>query len=717
MTAQEARQRADRMYAMGQELALKAPQGMQLLGPSNLAMSSLRSEATTTDQYRYAKRGWPYAAISPIANRVSREMLRVARPASKQKKMDPLLKMWLPQWVKNPQWASLESLATHPLLDAVNRPNPYMTQQMLMWGLAFSLKATGRCYWWFNQQRDGLQIWYTPAHWIEPDPNSRLRERWLIKPEGYSGEPIPVDGDEIACFAWPDCLNPLASLSAVSAASLTILSDEAIHEAQYTGFQVGQMPNYAFIVGERQDSDGVKRRPQLTKDQREELDQRFRQFFGGPRRHGRPIILDALIEDVKRLSVAPSEMDYMQSMKAVERELEKMIGTNPIMMGEIENANRASATVAEDIFLANQVNPILTMVGQVLTMFVAKSRLFNEKVVAYYQELVARDPELEQKDWHKALDLGAASFDDFRIHRLGLPPLPNGNGRVSRVNMALMTVNVDDQTVEIPVYENTREFKTRITALWDKQYSRNRTQFEAALDAYFRKQAVHIAEQVESGVLQAGLILPVQEWTDSLKATCAQPLKTAMYSGAGIEETVQKSRKADFDVFAIDGKVTHWIDNYLVDLLRQPYWDDITRGIADELDGMLAEYIRVGMTSREMADALREKFGDLSHGRAMRIANTELQGAMNSGSYAMQQALTDTGLVTGSEWNTIIDDATRGMQPGDKFNHVRMNGQRAKSGEMFDVDGEQAPFPGHYSLSAGNRVHCRCFVTATTIAD
>lgn len=657
-------------------------------------------------------------------------MIRVARPQGQrnQRSLRYHERARLPNWLKSTQWADLEPLATHPLLTLINNPNPYMTQQTLMWVTTFSLKATGKFFWWFNRTRNGMTLWYVPAHWVSPDPEAKNSERWLIKPEGFDGEPYTVDGTEMLAQWWPDPMNPMDALSPMAASSRTVLTADAIEEAQYTGMIGGQMPANAFIIGERTDSDGIKRRPQLTEDQRKELEARFKSLYGGPRNHGNIILLDALVEDVKRLSMAPTEMDYVASSKIVARKIQQLIGTNPVMMGEIENANRASATVAEDIFLANQINPILTLIGQGLTQFCEKSKLFGaEKIIVYYQELIARDPELEQKDWHKAVDMGFIDRDTFCIHRLGLPALDGDRGKFARVNMALMTIRVDEDTDQtddteddVPPEEQQRRWKARVSSLWTKALNRNEAKYAAALEGYFQRQALHIAERVREGARTGADILPLQEWTASLKGLSQSHLRDAALSGAGIEDTLHKAVKNslfDDTVFGLDAKVAARIDQYLGKLLEQPYWEEITEHIAGELDVLLHEYSTQGMDSRVMADALMEQFDELSASRAMRISRTEQNGAMNSGSHAMRQELSDSGLVTGQKWHSIIDPFTRGQQPSDEFDHINMDGQEVGIGEDFDVDGEKAPFPGHYSLSPGNRISCRCRSSSVTILD
>jgi hypothetical protein len=623
----------------------------------------------------------------------------------------------------------------------VNDPNPLMVQWMLMWITAFSLEATGKSHWWFYRKDGRTTVWPVPTHWVIPGPEG---VGWFLRPDGHQGDPIPVDWDTMAVFYLPDAGNPTQAVSALSAADRSILSDDAIHESQYHGFQAGHMPDHAFIVGEKEDSDGIKRRPELTKEQREELNLRLRQLYGGPRRHGRHILLDGLITDVKRLTMAPTEMDYIGSMKPIEREIEKIFGVNPIMMGEVEGANRASATVADDIFLSNVVNPLLAMIGQVLTAFIGRCPLFTDKkVVAYYEEIVARDPELEQKDWQFAFDRGMVDINTYLVHRLGLPPHKEG-GDIGRINITMIDVPVgkkrdekppkpvvvgadddevddDEEADDEPVAdaEKSMRFKALYGDLFQRTHEREELRLGAAMESFLKRQARAFSDLVEAGENSANTIYRAEDWHAKMMDELSVALKRIAFAGAGVEESVVKAFTKDTrdSLFGLDGRSAAWIDQYLKELLSQPYWMDVGDGIEQDLDRLLRQFTEQGMDSRAMADAMVEEFDGLSVTRAQRIARTETTGAMNAGAHAARAELADTGLFSGQEWNSILDTETRGFDPDDRFDHVAMDGQIVGLSDNFNISGESAPFPGHYSLSAANRISCRCFSTSRSIFE
>ena len=49
--------------------------------------------------------------------------------------------------------------------------------------------------------------------------------------------------------------------------------------------------------------------------------------------------------------------------------------------------------------------------------------------------------------------------------------------------------------------------------------------------------------------------------------------------------------------------------------------------------------------------------------------------------------------------------------------HVEANGQVVGPGAMFVVGGEEAPYPGHWSLSAQERINCRCTILGSGLAE
>lgn len=154
---------------------------------------------------------------------------------------------------------------------------------------------------------------------------------------------------------------------------------------------------------------------------------------------------------------------------------------------------------------------------------------------------------------------------------------------------------------------------------------------------------------------------------------------------------------------------------YLDEAWGMPYWTSVNDTTRDYLWKAIDGTLRDAGTYRDIANLIQgDSSGMFGQHRAMRIARTEATTAMNGGHYAMSEQLieqvAETGVV-GKEWNTIGDADVRGTDPKDQFSHVDADGQRAMGkGAVFVVSGEPARFPGDPTLSAGNRIHCRCTI-------
>ncbi len=159
------------------------------------------------------------------------------------------------------------------------------------------------------------------------------------------------------------------------------------------------------------------------------------------------------------------------------------------------------------------------------------------------------------------------------------------------------------------------------------------------------------------------------------------------------------------------------IETTLNQAYDEAYWSVVNTTTRDGLRKTIQAGIVDGLSTTEMARKIAaDDSGLFSPERARRIARTETTGALNSGHFAVEQELVrdpETG-VTGREWAAIIDRVTR-QPPRSQFSHVAVDGQQTKGLSKFDVSGEPANFPGDTSLSAGNRIYCRC--TTVVVVD
>jgi phage portal protein BeeE len=202
---------------------------------------------------------------------------------------------------------------------------------------------------------------------------------------------LPID--ECAYIHYPDPKDPHDALSPLQAIAGAVSVDESILDSQNATFRRGIHPSHALILGKQPSADvpgGL--RPHLTAAQERQIIGAVLKRYQGTSKHGEPLILDGLIEDIKQLSHSPSEMDWLNSGKASKERISQGFGVSPIIMGEIEGANRASAAVADQHFVNFTINPIIELMSQCLTEFL--SPMFGGGIKVWIEPCIAKDADM-----------------------------------------------------------------------------------------------------------------------------------------------------------------------------------------------------------------------------------------------------------------------------------------------------------------------------------
>ena len=320
----------------------------------------------------------------------------------------------------------LEPLDSHPLLNVLADPSDLHTAWSLMFSTVASLELTGRALWWTTFDNGRRCLYHLPTKWIEAV--SPRRDAWKIRPEGAT-DSFTLPGSEIVHFFYPDPTDPLGCLSPLQRIAEAVVADESIQESQWRAFQNSMRPGLALIAGRLPDSPTGQKgeRPIFEPHQRRELIEAIRQIHQGVVNIGEPLILDGLIEDVKPIFKGIGEMDFLDSSKLTKSRILQGFGVSPILLGEVEGANRASATVADEIFVANKVNPLCELLSQAMTEWLGP--IFssgNEKLAIWIEPAVARDAEQELQRWETAAKFGFVSQNEFRRYLLNLPDVEGG---------------------------------------------------------------------------------------------------------------------------------------------------------------------------------------------------------------------------------------------------------------------------------------------------
>lgn len=377
-------------------------------------------------------RGWVYACVRLFAQRIAGLKFRVAQKANGQgaRRLSAMQIKSMPDSLKSSaDTAGLEPIEDHPLVQLIENPNEFMTGWALFYVTISALELTGKAYWWIRKAKGMVQLWPLPPNWVTPIHSAAdLFAQWKVQPDGSMGEGFTLNGDEVVYFNYPDVKNPIGSYSTLEAQDRTVRADESISEAQYRIFQNGVFPRHAIILGKSvaPDTGADSSRPRLADAQYQQILELVKKRYRGVTRFDEPIILDAIIEDVKRLNNTPLEMDFQNSGLFTKARILQAYACNEISLGAVENANRASAAIA-DRHLCNEINAKLMLLSQAITQWVGPLFDGGDRLVCWIEKATPNDPEMDLSEWGILAANGACSRNELRAAIKGLPPIVGGD--------------------------------------------------------------------------------------------------------------------------------------------------------------------------------------------------------------------------------------------------------------------------------------------------
>lgn len=124
-----------------------------------------------------------------------------------------------------------------------------------------------------------------------------------------------------------------------------------------------------------------------------------------------------------------------------------------------------------------------------------------------------------------------------------------------------------------------------------------------------------------------------------------------------------------------------------------------------QIQSVTMQSILQGESIPNMAKRIAQTMGEQNHGSTIRYARTAMTGAQNAGRIDAYKRAESLGIDIEQQWIATLDGRTR-------FEHRQLDGQTAKVGEPFKVDGYEIMFPGDPTADAEMIWNCRC----TTIA-
>lgn len=378
------------------------------------------------EQYLH-NQGYVYSIIRTIAHRIIGQPIYHARKVTDDDGKKGVNKNYVPGFLKSSSH-QLRNFTASPILSVFAQPNDIMVGDTLMFNTIASLELTGKTFWWMRWSMGRQpEIWPLPSHWVTPVHTPNLFAKWVVEPGG-GAQKFELPASDVVYFYYPDPSDPLSALAPLTALAKTVMADESLEESQRRTFLNSMAPGLAITIGQAAEDSptGRETSPVLTRAQRRALKTILKDEYRGVVNNGEPMILDGFIKGVEPIFPSAREMDYLQSGQATKGRLAQGWGVNPISMGEVENANRASSAVADDHLINNVVNPRISMLSQVMSRKLPPFFSRRSDEVVYIQPAASKDIDYELNRDTAMFDRGAKSINEWREGH-GMPPLENGD--------------------------------------------------------------------------------------------------------------------------------------------------------------------------------------------------------------------------------------------------------------------------------------------------
>lgn len=430
----------DRRVAMQEAFASKGSvaQGLQSAPSAGYGWGAPQT-ALAREELRHFT-GWVHAAVRVVAQRIAGQPICIGKKSAAGAKPQRSVKKGHAPAVVKQAPGDIEPVEDHWLLRTLQRPNPYTVGWSLLYVTVVSLELVGETFWWLCPNEDGeMQIWYLPRSWVTPqDSEDGLFTSYIVRPLN-TGEQIELPPEQIVRFHLPDPANPIkGAASPLMSQVRAVLADEQLQVSQHKAFENGVNPGMAVVIGRHPDVAGVPgQRPILSKEQRASLTAALKQAYRGALNAGEPVVLDGLIEDMRKITNTPQEMDFLQSGEATKARIYQGFGVNPISAGQVEGANRASATIADEHLCANTLNPLIELISASLTFDLAV-KAGEPDLLIWVEPARTRDPDQQRSDLDQLAKYGALKVNELRA-AYDLPPLdgPEGDELISQAGPTL----------------------------------------------------------------------------------------------------------------------------------------------------------------------------------------------------------------------------------------------------------------------------------------
>lgn len=610
---------------------------------------------------------------------------------------------------------SAEEVFGTPLNKLIVSPNPESSfSNFLEWWVIY-LYVSGNCF--IEKVGNGSQpqelYFLRPDRMtIIPDSNGNL-SHYLYQVDGSSSK---IDRENIIHFLFPDPNNDYYGISPLFTAGRTIDTETDATKWNRNMLKNDAKPSGIFTVeGKLNAASAAVYQAQL-------------QSMQGPTKAYRPAVLDSNAKFV-RLSLTPSEADWINLKKMNREEICGVLGVPPLIIGILDHGTYSNYEVANRIFWDQTIRPILRKFRNQFNREV--SSFFGDNVYLDYKteniEALQENNDLRDDRVRKNYQFGVITLNEAR-QAIGFDVIndPAGDEFFKNPGQTLNIAqpasssakNIDVKVLNLASREEREAYKNSFNerrnsfiAIADKKATK-------ILSSHYRSIAKEI-KKTGSGSLNAMVesfkSQMLVDWHGFYNTTYETVIKSfakfvevdfmaGLSKKIYIPETYTKAASR-FDVWT--GEVQNYVEGETAERIVA-----VSKTTRDQVKKIILQGTNEGWSIRQISDAILELDEIETIYRAGLISATEVSGASNAGSFfsanniAREFGIDDKITKT---WETAGDERVRPS-------HIAADGQTVPMNDPFHLSGGDLMFPGDSSLgvNVSEIIACRCVPTYNT---
>lgn len=571
----------------------------------------------------------------------------------------------------------------HPFYELIKHPNSYQSQFDFLYLLQAYPDITGSAYIYIGKNRYGRP---SSLELLLPHKTRKfIEEGEIVYEYTGTGKYQKFTDDEIIHVKYPNPKNPMQGLSPMERARMPINLIEYMEQ-----FLLSLMANRArpdLILRSEQD---------ISEKEAKRVSMSWKKKHSGIDKAGSIAVMGSGL-DIRTLSLAPSDVQFLESKKEALMEISAAYKVPKYKLGEVEDVNKSNAHELELSFQRDTITPLLNLRDLYFTNDIIS--LYDRKLIIKSEEVVPVDKEFRREQESMDLNQGVITINEVRKRR-GLEPVPYGDGIYKPFNVVHIdgsisqspTINQPQKDYrDIDIYTKIlsdakiNEMKEKLIEMHLKRQGKNEKRMVNELRDFFDRQEKEILKKLHKyskDIKNSDVYLPpIRDENDKI---------IKLLEGMILAQVIEGG-EAIVDDFILDipfNGESPAIQTYLKH--RQKKIIDINNTTFEKLKISLSEGQANGETIKQLSKRVEDIFDDAKGTRAIKIARTETNTAINYGHIeAMRQADIEK-----KEWITAGDDKVRDT-------HV--------TNETAGCIAREEAFPGTGEMYPGE-VNCRCEV-------